>query len=169
MARPVTAAERRRILAMHRDGEKLVVIAATVGRPVSTVHDIASRAGLKRGRGHRASTAEERAAWQRARDAGATLEQIAEGTRWSRATVGAHTAPTGGRTPRREPDPPRKPRRMDAQRPEPVTDRWRRYRLRLAPRRTERESFAQCWAEALAEGLPPQHRREALRLLSRTR
>jgi hypothetical protein len=58
---------------------------------------------------------------------------------------------------------------MDARRPEPVTDRWRRYRLRLAPRRTERESFAQCWAEALAEGLPPQHRREALRLLSRTR
>ena len=169
MARPVTAAERRRILAMHRDGEKLVVIAATVGRPVSTVHDIASRAGLKRGRGHRASTAEERAAWQRARDAGATLEQIAEGTRWSRATIGAHTVSTGGRPPRREPDPPRKPRRMDARRPEPVTDRWRRYRLRLAPRRTERESFAQCWAEALAEGLPPQHRREALRLLSRTR
>lgn len=169
MPRSVTAAERRRILAMHRDGEKLVVIAATVGRPVSTVHDIASRAGLKRGRGHRASTAEERAAWQRARDAGATLEQIAEGTRWSRATIGAHTVSTGGRPPRREPDPPRKPRRMDARRPEPVTDRWRRYRLRLAPRRTERESFAQCWAEALAEGLPPQHRREALRLLSRTR
>jgi len=169
MPRSVTAAERRRILAMHRDGEKLVVIAATVGRPVSTVHDIASRAGLKRGRGHRASTAEERAAWQKARDAGATLEQIAEGTRWSRATIGAHTTPIGGRTPRRKPEPPRKPRRMDARRPEPVTDKWRRYRLRLAPRRTERESFAQCWAEALAEGLPPQHRREALRLLSRTR
>ena len=169
MPRSVTAAERRRILAMHRDGEKLVVIAATVGRPVSTVHDIASRAGLRRGKRHRASTAEERAAWQRARDAGATLEQIAADARWSPATIGAHTTPIGGRKRRPQPEPPRKPRRMDARRPEPVTDKWRRYRLRIAPHRSERESFALCWAEALAEGLPPQHRREALRLLSRTR
>ena len=57
-------------------------------------------------------------------------------------------------------------KRPDPQPLEPVPhDSGRRWRLRLARTSNEREAFAHALAEALAEGLPEQWRRKALRML----
>lgn len=152
----MNGAQRRQAIDLYRELGTVAAVASALGIRHEVVSRSLKAAGVRLRR-QRYVTTRDRREWQAARDKGEPVTAIARRLDRPVRSIYRHTVAPSAPSPA--------PRRMDARRPDAPTDATRGHRLRIAPDTTEAESFARCIAEALAEHLPHEHRREALRLL----